>query len=235
MPIPIPILHLTRGPAAVELGKARALHNEFVGSGPQPGIEIARSLGDISHAILVSAEDTAPQELLFVDLWVDGNGMEAFFGNPFAQETGDLLFSSREESEWHRAPGGFDYQVPTPDGLEAVYFAVFRARTAAVADAVPGFVDAVSAQLPSARRQGQLSHALYVRERQAISGHPASNSRRAEGRPVDHTAPTAEILALDAWPTLDGIYRHYRQFTQVEGIDAGELTVWRHADGFIEW
>jgi hypothetical protein len=228
--MPSPILHLTRGTAAVELGKAQELHDEFVGSGPQPGIEIARSLGDISHAIIVGTEDTAPRELLFVDLWVDANGMEAFFSNPFAQEAGDRLFSSREESEWHRVPSGFDYHVPAPDGLEVAYFAVFRAPVPAVADTVPGLVSVVSAQLPTARRQGQLSHSLDVRER-----HPSSNSRQAGGQPVDHAPPEAEILALDSWATLDGIREHYRTFTEVKGVDAGELTVWRHAIGFTEW
>jgi hypothetical protein len=233
--MPSPILHLTRGTAAVELGKAQDVHNEFVGSGPQPGIEIARSLGDISHAILVGAEDTTARDLLFVDLWIDASGMETFFSNPFAQEAGDRLFSSREESEWHRAPSGFDYHVPTPDGLAVAYFAVFRAPVTAVADTVPGLVRVVSVQLPAARRQGQLSHALYVRERQAVAGHPSSNSRRAGGQLVDHASPDAEILALDSWATLDGVRQHYRAFTEAEGVDAGELTVWRHANGFIQW
>lgn len=233
--MPSPILHSTIGRMAVEPGQGQALHNEFVGSGPQPGIEIARSLGDISHSVLTRTGDSTSDELLFLDLWIDENGMEAFFADPSGQEAGDRLFASREESEWHRAPGGFDYHAPIPTGLETVYFTLYRAQVTDVADAVTGFAGAVSAHLPSARRHGQLSHALYVRDKGAIVNHPAANARRAGGRAVEFDVPDAEVLAVDSWPTLDGIAEHYRPFAQIQGVTAGELTVWRHADGFLEW
>src|SRR5258708_27317631 len=67
------VLHTTRGilnPKTLE--EARTLHNGFVTEGPQPGIEIARSLGDISHNLstpaegLVSLSAAKLGELLFI-------------------------------------------------------------------------------------------------------------------------------------------------------------------------
>jgi hypothetical protein len=98
-----PVLHITRGTLATStLDDARALHNSFIAEGPQPGIEVARSLGDLSHLVYVPAQtepatrrSDASTELLFVDLWADTNGMEAFFSHPAARQAGDRLFSSR--------------------------------------------------------------------------------------------------------------------------------------------
>src|SRR5207245_2879461 len=113
------ILHITRGTLNPKtLDEARTLHNNFVTEGPQPGIEIARSLGDMSHTLYTPAEGLGslsgakPGELLFIDYWADSNGMETFFSNPFAQEAGDRLFSSREESEWMPARDAFTFHVP---------------------------------------------------------------------------------------------------------------------------
>ncbi len=108
------ILHTTRGtlnPKTLE--EARTMHNAFVTQGPQPGIKIARSLGDLSHNLytpvegLGSLSTASPGELLFIDYWADLGGMETFFSNPFAQEAGDRLYSSREESEWMPARDAF--------------------------------------------------------------------------------------------------------------------------------
>jgi len=52
-----PILHTTRGTLNPEtLSEGRAMHNAFVTDGPQPGIEVARSLGDLSHNVYTPAE-----------------------------------------------------------------------------------------------------------------------------------------------------------------------------------
>jgi hypothetical protein len=98
------VLHTTRGTLNPKtLDEARTMHNAFVMEGPQPGIEIARSLGDLSHNVYTPAEgvgslsDAKPGELLFIDYWADPNGMEKFFSNRFAQEAGDRLYLSREE------------------------------------------------------------------------------------------------------------------------------------------
>jgi hypothetical protein len=49
------IPHMTRGVIAPTLDEGRAIHNGFVSCGPQPGIEIARSLGDLRHSVYTPA------------------------------------------------------------------------------------------------------------------------------------------------------------------------------------
>jgi len=68
------VLHTTRGTLNPKtLDEARTMHNAFVTEGSQPGIEIARSLGDMSHNVYTPAEgagslsDAKPGELLFID------------------------------------------------------------------------------------------------------------------------------------------------------------------------
>lgn len=100
--------------------------------GSRPGIEVARSLGDLSHTLYTPAENTAvlsdakTGELLFVDYWVEPSGMETFFSNPFAAGGGPLV-SSREESEWMPAPAAFTFQVPAPAGTPARFLRLLRA------------------------------------------------------------------------------------------------------------
>jgi hypothetical protein len=72
------ILHTTRGPLNPKtLKEAQAMHNAFVMEGPQPGIAIARSLGDLSHNLYTPVEGlgnlsaASPGELLFIDYWAD--------------------------------------------------------------------------------------------------------------------------------------------------------------------
>jgi hypothetical protein len=159
------------------------MHNAFVTEGSQPGIEIARSLGDLSHNVYTPAEgagslsDAKPGELLFIDYWADPNGMETFFSNRFAQEAGNRLYSSREESEWTPAPAAFTFQVPAPAGAPARFIGMMRAPVRSPDDAIVVLGKLVSMNLGAARRRGQLSHALFMRladvvERQASVEHP---------------------------------------------------------------
>ncbi|MFI1920475.1 hypothetical protein [Nocardia sp. NPDC020380] len=194
-----------------------------------------RGLGDISHAVLVGADEDSRHQLLFVDLWTSAGGMENFFGNPFAQQAGDRLFSSREESEWHRAPDGSDYHVPIPEELDTVISAFFRAPVSVGAEPNPDFADSISEQLQPARRRGQLSHTLYRHQRDTVSDRPSSNARWAHGQRVDHPVPDSEVLVFDSWPSTDGLDEYYKLFAEFPAIHAGALTVWRRAEGFIEW
>src|SRR3989442_469212 len=136
------ILHTTRGTLNPKtLDEARTMHNAFVTQGPQPGIEIARSLGDLSHNVYTPVAGTGslwaalPGELLFIDYWVDPHGMEEFFSHPFVQEAGDRLFSSRDESEWMPAPAAFTFQVPTRAGTLGRFVGMMRAPVRSAEDA----------------------------------------------------------------------------------------------------
>ena len=238
-------LHTTRGPMEPPtLDEARALHNAFVGEGPQPGIEIARSLGDVSHAVYTAAagaagvSDAAAGELLFLDFWTAPEGMEAFFADPFAGEAGDRLYSARAESEWHPAPGAVSLQFP------------------AAADAPARFVVLVRAPVHSAARRrrgpGQ-GRGGRPRARPAAAGscptRCSSATRRTSApdrRRTPGTAPApgrpdaGEVLALSTWPTLDGLLQHHRDPAVTAGLEqavAGPVavSVWEQAGGFVEW
>jgi hypothetical protein len=242
-----PVLHLTRGTRNPKtLDQARAMHNSFVTEGPQPGIEVARSLGDLSHTLYTPAENTGglsdakPDELLFIDYWAEPNGMETFFSNPFAEQAGDRLFSSREESEWTPAPAAFTFQVPAPAGTPARFLRMLRApvRSAEEATTVPGKL--VSANLGAARRRGQLSHSLFVRPAGVIAARPASNARRSAGENLPAPTEPVEILTIEFWATLEGLNEHHGDATATSGLDdalAGPpaASVWEQVSGFAEW
>jgi hypothetical protein len=163
-------LHLTRGALASTIDETRGMHNAFVDNGSQPGREIARALGDLSHNVYTPAGGVdpvlraQPGELLFVDYWAAASGMEMFFSNPVALGAADQLFSSREESEWAVAPNGFGFSVPARYGAPARFVAITRAAVRSIDEAVPAMGRVISAGLPAARRRGQISHKLFIRD-----------------------------------------------------------------------
>jgi hypothetical protein len=240
-----PTLHLTRGVLALTLDETRGMHNAFVDNAPQPGREIARALGDLSHNVYTPGPgvDPAlrpqPDELLFVDYWADTDGMETFFSNPVALQAADRLFSTREEVEWSFAPNGFGFSVPAPQGMPPQYMALTRAPIAS-AEVVTGLGERISAGLAAARRRGQISHALFIRGADIGSRRPAANSRRAHGDTLAQSGAPVEVLAVDWWPTLDALAEHYRDFAvgaELAGALSGrpETTVWQQETGFSEW
>jgi hypothetical protein len=238
------LLHTTRGPMEPStLDGARALHNAFVGEGPQPGIEIARSLGDVSHQVYRAADgasgvsDAEAGELLFVDFWTAAEGMEAFFANPFAGEAGDRLYSARAESEWHPAPGAVSLQFPAATGAPARFVVLVRAPVHSAGAAVASLDKAVVAGLGAARRRGQLSHQVFVRDPAELGARPASNARHGA---APRATPSVEVLAMSTWPTLDGLLEHHRDPATAAGLEqavAGPvaISVWEQAGGFVEW
>jgi hypothetical protein len=241
------VLHTTRGTLNPRtLDDARTLHNAFVTQGPQPGIEIARSLGDLSHNLYSPADgagdlsDAKPGELLFIDYWAEPDGMETFFSHPSAQEAGDQLYVSREESEWMSTPTAV-FQFPARADAPARFIAMVQAPIRSADDAIVALQRLVSANLGAARQRGQLSHHLFVRHAAEVTSRPASNTRRSNGENIAavHTAP-AEILVVDFWPTLTGLNDHYNDTTVMNGLRdavAGPvaMSVWEQASGFAEW
>ena len=240
-------LHTTRGTLNPKtLDEARTMHNAFVTAGSQPGIDIARSLGDISHNAYIPVEGTgklsaaSPGELLFIDSWTDPNGMEQFFANPLAQEAGDRLFSSREEAEWMPAPAAFTFQVPARAGAPARFVGMMRAPVRAASDATTVLAELISTNLRASRRLGHLSHQLFLRHATVVAARPASNARRRGGEDTALPTEPVEILAVDFWPTLEGLKEYYSAPTATNGLDevlAGPLTVsvWEPVSGFVEW
>src|SRR4051812_41217627 len=80
-----PVLLTIRGKRAVQdLDAARRLHNETAGS--EQGIAACRALGDLSHKVYVAAggaaekfSDAKPDELFFMDVWKNPEGLQQFF------------------------------------------------------------------------------------------------------------------------------------------------------------
>jgi hypothetical protein len=239
-------LHLTRGVLASTIDETRGMHNAFVDNGSQPGREIARALGDLSHNVYTPAGGVdpvlraQPGELLFVDYWAAASGMEMFFSNPVALEAADQLFSSREESEWAVAPNGFGFSVPARYGAPARFVAITRAAIRSIDEAVPAMGRVISAGLPAARRRGQISHKLFIRDAGIANQRPGANTRRAHGNTPAPSGTQAEVLALDWWSTVDGLAEHYRDATFTGGLrdafmGAAETAVWQQEAGFSEW
>jgi|SRR6266851_1449183 len=240
-------LHTTCGtlnPKTLE--EARTMHNAFVTGGTPPGIEIARSLGDLSHNLytpvegLGSLSHASPGELLFIDTWADPSGMEQFFANPFAQEAADRLFSSHEEAEWMPARDAFTFQVPARTNTPARFVRMMRASVRGASDATTLLAEFVWANLRASRRLGHLSHQLFLRHATVVTARPASNARRSGGEAIALPAEPVEILVVDVWPTLEGLKEHDSASTATNGLDgvlAGPLTVsiWEPARGFVEW
>jgi hypothetical protein len=235
-------LHLTRGVLASTSDETRGMHNVFVDEGPQPGREIARALGDVSHNVYTPARavDPAlraqPGELLFVDYWADTDGMETFFSNPIALEAADRLFTSREDAEWAVAPNGFGFSVPARHGAPPRFIAITRAAIRSADEAIPALGKLVSAE----QRRGQISHALFIRDADIASRRPAANTRRAHRTTLAPSGAQVEVLALDWWSTVDGLAEHYRDARVMGGlpdalIGPPETTVWQQEAGFSEW
>jgi hypothetical protein len=239
-------LHLTRGVLASDLDKTRKMHNEFVDGGPQPGREIARALGDLSHNVYTPAQgvDGAPaassNELLFVDYWADPQAMETFFAHPAALDASDGLFTSREEAEWACAPDGFSFYVPAPHSAPPRYLGVIRASVQS-ADAASASIGSLVAEgLGTARRRGQLSHTLFIRNADTVAQRPAANTRREHQETLPQLGGPVEVLALQWWSTLDGLVEHYRDEAAVGEFQhalngPADVAAWQQAPSFSEW
>lgn len=231
-------LHFTRGTLnEVATADARAMHNAFLFDGPQPGMEVARALGDLSHNVYEPALGMTG-ELLFADRWADPDGMETFFANPFAMQAAGRLFARREWSEWTSAPGAFGFQLPAPGGASARILSICRGPVHSVGDAAAMLAEAVRSNLGTARRRGQLGHAVLHRTAEAATTRPVSNSRHGDATP--HAIAAAEILVLDSWTNVEGMLEHQRDLPLGKALAevlSGPLdeSVWQQADGFAEW
>jgi hypothetical protein len=188
-----------------------------------------------------AASDPAPDPWCArLDYWAAASGMEMFFSDPIALGAGDQLFSSREESECAVAPNGFGFSVPARYGAPPRFVAITRAAIRSTDEAVPAMGKLISAGLPAARRRGQISHGLFIRDAGIANRRPAANTRRARGNALAQSGTQAEVLALDWWSTVNGLAEHYRDATVTGGlpdalIGPAETAVWQQEAGFSEW
>ncbi len=222
-----PVVLTVRGtlvPSSLE--QARTLHNETAGS--PDGIAAARSLGDLSHKVyapcLKSKQSGAKAgELLFVDTWLDANGIMSFFGNAHVQQQADKMFSARVPSVWMAGRGSFGYSLPAAMGKDARYLGVIRAAVKSPEAAIETFVGVDVKAQRDARRRGILSHHIFIKM----------------NPPGDTSA--VELLGLDLWSDFDGMTEHYNDKTHMSGLagvfaGAPDTSVWEQPAGhWSEW
>ncbi len=110
-----------------EIDAARNLHNQTAGS-PE-GVAGARALGDLSHKVytaLPGAPGAAENEVLFIDVWKNAEGIGTFFSDAQVQHGAAMLFSEREAVIWMPAEGAFGFELPAPMHLTGHFLGIAR-------------------------------------------------------------------------------------------------------------
>lgn len=219
------VLLVVRGTlVARDLETARVLHNETAGSAP--GIAAARALGDLSHQVYSPGPATKqsgakPGELLFVDRWVDADGIAKFFSAPQVQAQAGKLFSERDASLWMPARGAFTYGLPAPRNKPNRWVGMVRGPIASAEQAIAVFAEVDRGAQRDARRRGMVSHEIFIKL----------------ARPGD----PLELLGLDLWCDVDGMIEHYADASHMRGLSpafsgATAASAWQQPEGaWNEW
>ena len=200
----------------------RLLHNQTAGS-PE-GVAAARSLGDLSHKVytpVAGAPGADDDELLFVDVWRDAQGIGTFFADAQVQQGAAAMFSARDAVVWAPAEAAFGFDLDAPMDKPERYVGIVRGPIGKAKTAVDAFAKAMTPALGDARRRGQLSHQLYVR------------------LPGPGAKTPAEVLGIDVWCDAAGMGEHYAQLSGFEKAftAAPATSVWEAAAGgaWTEW
>jgi hypothetical protein len=178
----------------------------------------------LSHKVYVpvlEAGTASANELLFIDVWQNPQGLGTFFADAQVQAGADMLFSAREAAVWMPAVGAFGFELAAPMHQSDCYIGLVRGSVADPAAAVEVFRTLLEPKLGDARRLGQLSHQLYV---SLLSGDDAD---------------TVELLGVDLWADAQGMQEHYAALSGYDAAFRGEPTssVWRQASpgNWTEW
>ena len=217
------VLLTVRGKSkAANLEEARGTHNMTAGSAE--GIATARSLGDLSHKVYTPLPGTpadAVNELLFIDIWKDAEGLGKVFSDPQVQAGGDMLFSEREAAVWMPAEGAYGFDLPSPMHQAGNYLGIARGPIGEPQAVIDALGNALEPTLSAARQLGQVSHHLFIRV------------------PMPGDEGPAEALGVDLWSSLEGMGEFYESLSGFEGAYAAEpaTSVWEQGVGGIwtEW
>jgi hypothetical protein len=227
MPMPSSITLIVRGTLVPKtLEAARAIHNETAGS--PPGIAAARALGDLSHKVYApcladKVSGAKAGELLFIDTWVDAEGLTQFFSNPQVQAQAGKLFASRDATVWMPALGSLSYSLPAPMGKNERFVGMVRGPIASPEKAIVLFSGVDKQARPDARRRGLLSHQVFIKM-----------------NPPGDTSPV-ELCGIDVWCDFKGMTEHYDDATHMSVLSeafTGRPTtaIWEQAPGqWSEW
>ena len=223
-PVPAQFLLTVRGPmAAKTLDQGRQAHNTAAGS--DEGVAMARSFGDLSHAVFVPVQPngSGAGELLIVDYWNSVDGLQAFFAQLPEQTAETTLFRDREAVVWAPSPGLPQFSLPAPTGRDERWVGIARGRVASVEAAGKHLTETMRKQVNTARAKGLMSREWFHRL----------------SRPGDSTPP--EIIGVDIWFDADGmqeVYADPAEMEVLEGLFTGmpETSVWQKPKGqWVEW
>jgi hypothetical protein len=220
MTIELPVLLAVRGTPVRSGDALRTLHNETAGS-PQ-GIAAARSLGDLSHKVFAPlGGDAKPDELLFLDIWIDPAGIGTFFAHPDVAAQGAQLFKHKDPTVWMPARGAYAYHLPPPRETRDRFVGLVRGAIASAEKALDILRGVDAKAVADARKRGLLSHELFIK-----LGPP--------------DAPL-ELLGLDVWADEAGMNAHYADPTHMQALGGAftgrpDASTWRQAPGpWSEW
>ncbi len=205
--------------AASSVEEARGIHNMTAGN--PAGVEAARSLGDLSHNVYIGMGDDHERELLFLDYWNSLTGLGQFFSDPQVKQGAGMLFSTMDNPVWAAATDFGSFHLAIPAGKTPAGVGVLRAKVTSVDKAAAAFRDYASATINPARRNGIVSHSLWVK--------------------AVEQGDTPEIIGLDMWLDADAMAAYYSLslgFEILGPVFAGppDETTWRAAPGeWVEW
>src|SRR5262249_41754232 len=149
---------------------------------------------------VTEAPGTKADELLFLDIWCDPQGIGQFFSNHEVQGQAARMFSAKDATVWMPARGAYSYQLPPPRNLGKRFIGIVRGAVASVERAIESFVAADTAAIRDARKRGIVSHELFVK------------------LPMPGDTSPAEVLGLDQWASPEGMLEHYRDEAAMKAL-----------------
>ena len=223
-PAPAQFLFTVRGtPAANNHEGVRAAHNQIAGS--DEGVVMARSFGDLSHAVYYPADYTtgAPKEMLFIDYWNSPQGLMQFFSNEQVQQGGKLVFKERDYVLWANTPGLPRVSLPAPAGRNDRFVGLVRGTVASRAGAEQILMEATRKALNTNRAKGLMAREWYFR----LAGPDEPES--------------LEAIGYDLWFDADGMQAVYADPDEMKPLQnlftaRPETSVWAKPQGqWVEW
>jgi len=223
-PAPAQFFFTVRGtPAAKDHEGVRGAHNMVAGS--DEGVAMARSFGDLSHAVYYPADHTSgvPKEMLFIDYWNSPQGLMQFFSNEQVQQGGKLVFSERDYVLWANTPGLPRVSLPAPAGRNDRFVGLVRGTVASRAGAEHILMEATRKALNTNRAKGLMAREWYFR-------------LSAPGE-----APSLEAIGYDLWFDAQGmqeVYADPQEMAPLANLFTArpDTSVWKKPAGqWVEW
>jgi hypothetical protein len=223
-PVPTQFLLTVRGEMAADtIEEGRRAHN--IAAGSDQGVAMARSFGDLSHAVFVPVEPNGAGagELLIIDYWNSVDGLQSFFASEPVQQGGAKVYRQREAVVWAPSAGLPRFSLPAPNGRTDRWAGVARGPVASLDKAEKKLSETMRKQVNTARAKGLMSREWYLRL----------------ARPGDGAGP--ELIGLDIWFDADGMQEVYSDAAEMAAFDGlftaePQTSAWKKPAGhWVEW